>query len=136
MYVNAIYVIKDSDSYYMMLFFPAFNILAERQDVTLYDLLTIDQSKDKYKGYALCTLNNSASTAIIPGSSPIDRENVQVCVSVELKVIRASLINYTDINLLCAIFFSYKTLQHIRILTGFMIKLSQGESYELDRYLK
>ena len=54
-------------------------ISAERQDVTLYDVLTIDAAKDLYKGNAIATLKSSASTAYMAGKCAVDKEDVQVC---------------------------------------------------------
>ena len=52
---------------------------AERQDVTLYDVLTIDPATDLYKGFAIATLKSSASTTYMAGKFAVDKEDVQVC---------------------------------------------------------
>ena len=52
----------------------------EHQDVTLYDLLTTDPTKDTYKGFVVATLKSSASTGIMAGKCPLEKENVEVCI--------------------------------------------------------
>ena len=54
------------------------NNLGEHQEVKIYDLLTIDHMKDKFRGFAAASLKSSSSTALFPGECPLERETIQV----------------------------------------------------------
>ena len=44
----------------------------------IHDLLTIDNQKDNFKGFATASLKSSSSIALVAGECPLDRCTVQV----------------------------------------------------------